>query len=936
MNKFVVPNDAKYTHSLSTGEKWYIPANEYKQFYEEYGNLVRFKGVQISEQPMEMHGPIAIKINILDDIDLEDTIIIMVEKLTKLLTKILKDKDEKHNYMCVVVQKRNMKHDVLIHFPHIKCSYQCHYALRNMFLLTNPKCSYDKNTIEYVDIPMYNPISDIMTIFNSRMRENELTFLEWAKLLSIRDHQKLCIEYDATLVMAKQYSKEEIRQFNIIRAEKYENVRNNPALLSKRLSKKRIRTYDIEECKELLNMLSTSRYKDYQSWLTIGFILHYCEKTCKRDIDFQKIWMNWSKDCNWSYTRTYDRIWVMFDEASKYYLSFSTLVYFAQQDNPQMYGQFILKKYIQKQLVNIPLRRKEIGEIKHTDMGLIVQLETKSKCIFTEEEHERDSLYIVINDNKWHVNCHECKYKQLPEKSYFIIPKTVSNCIHTEKKNIPLLAMNNTTALICNIEYDIFEDKTLNTLMYISLNGTEASVANVFYHLHKNKFVYSRKEWFILENNRWFRDSERLITLEAISHLEEYYNQMYAFYNDGVAITDVKHKTRVSNEIKKTSRKLLTIAFQHNVCNILMQLCKCKNFYEKLDNRNNLISFNNGVYDYGKFVFRATCMNDYISKSVKYDYSHEYTKYKNELMLYLNSVFPDMSVQNYVLKHISTCLTDIRNSINCTVFSGSKGSGKSTFCKLIEMVLGDYCITYKSNLLLNKKITTDTSCEVLRKFHNARCAIGSEPDSNSKISSAFYKLLAEEDTITTRSMYEKSITFETTHKLFLKCETIPKFDKEVIGIWRNIVCINFQHKFVKYPEAKYERQIDTELKEKLTLYRQDFMLLLIEKYKDYKKNGNPIPETIRDFARQHMISGDCYKEFLHERTEHAKTNIHLNTLYEDFVVWYKASYSTNNVDTFRIFCKEIRKHHETKNIGINGSSSLPGIRNLKLKQKKQQ
>ena len=55
-------------------------------------------------------------------------------------------------------------------------------------------------------------------------------------------------------------------------------------------------------------------------------------------------------------------------------------------------------------------------------------------------------------------------------------------------------------------------------------------------------------------------------------------------------------------------------------------------FTKKLDSDNNLIGFNNGVYDLFNFEFRSGKPEDYITMTVSYDYQENHTEKYNDLL----------------------------------------------------------------------------------------------------------------------------------------------------------------------------------------------------------------------------------------------------------------------------------------------------------------
>ena len=76
--------------------------------------------------------------------------------------------------------------------------------------------------------------------------------------------------------------------------------------------------------------------------------------------------------------------------------------------------------------------------------------------------------------------------------------------------------------------------------------------------------------------------------------------------------------------------------------------------------------------------------------------------------------------------------------------------------------------------------------------------------------------------------------------------------------------IEFKSKFMHKPDPKnkYEFPIDEEISNKIESWKEYFMSYLIEKYKDYKKEGVSPPKEIIKYTLEHQKDCDKYVEFI--------------------------------------------------------------------------
>lgn len=80
------------------------------------------------------------------------------------------------------------------------------------------------------------------------------------------------------------------------------------------------------------------------------------------------------------------------------------------------------------------------------------------------------------------------------------------------------------------------------------------------------------------------------------------------------------------------------------------------------------------------------------------------------------------------------------------------------------------------------------------------------------------------------------------------------------GVARRIELIEFKTRFVDNPDPlnKYEKPKDDSLEEKLKFMYEPYLSMLIEKFKDYKKNKLRPPKEVLSFTEDYINSNDAY------------------------------------------------------------------------------
>ncbi len=922
----------QFTHTSMSGGSWNIPQTELSTFYKLYSKDVTETELHLTEKHMPAYGPIVIdfdfkfkeKINprpinkrIRDDIS---------DFLTNILQEIF---GSDNDYTCIVLQrpsrykKKELWTDGLhIQYPYIVCDYIIQHALRNKFMSDyelEVECEepinkiYDEAVIErnnwclYLSTKPDKKPYDVKEIHNSDIEWDDLSQLQKVKLLSIRNKKELIkpVNHDCIDTYTKKITK--IEKKIIIKMD----IRAD-------------QEYDEKKIRSLLNMLDQSRKDEYYEWIKIGMILHNCSVTDKNNkIDYLGIWDEWSKGSNKYENGVCKRQWKYFRGSS---LSIASLVYYAKTDNPNLFMNKKINEYMKIQLK----KDYKIKNIIRKNQRIIVELKN-NYCIFVKNCHENDTMYVLITKDGWCLKCSECTYEQYPEANLNSISNDRLNMfgIKIEKKE-------DDTYSFYDREYNVFDDVELNKLMYMSLNGTGYKISELVYYLYKGKFNCTvDKVWYEYTNHKW-EFGERSIFNLLSSDVTKYYSKMVKFYEKIKPINDkeAEHLNHMKEVITGLIRKLETTQFKNN---IMTDICTTfylnnKKFESKLDANPYLIGFDNGIYDLDKHIFREGCSEDYITMSVNYDYEEEYSEHNENLMKFLEDIQPIEDDRDFLLKYTATGLSGI-NSEEVSVFlSGKTRNGKTKYKDLVAYTLGDYFVTFASNLLTLPRPSPSKPQPELMAFRNKRFALGSEPEAvNGKINTSFFKFFTGNETIPCRTLFDRKIMeFLPTHKIGVLCNNIPSMDDpNDEAVWERTICIEFPIKFVDNPSNENEKPINRNLKASLPHWKQDFMLLLIEKYKQYAKDGLKATDRILKFTKSYKEENDIFKQFLDECTEVSDKHIHTSTLYGGFKSWYVKNNPKTKIPSNKVFVAGLRNHVVIENVKINNKPTT-GTKYLKL------
>lgn len=378
-----------------------------------------------------------------------------------------------------------------------------------------------------------------------------------------------------------------------------------------------------------------------------------------------------------------------------------------------------------------------------------------------------------------------------------------------------------------NMDIIIFEDEILNNLALTSLNGLTWDIAKVFH----NKFG----KYFFLDNkkNHYYFDKK---WIKSGNVYQMVLDKLICFYEEIHAISLLNENLgQYSINILNILNKLIKQRRQSS-CYLVNQItdfyiCDKRKLNESLNKNKTLLGFNNGTYDFNNFTFRDGLPEDDISLSVNYDFKYEYSEHKNDLLQFLEYVEPDTATRIYLLKVISLSLTN--HKIDFLHILIGKTNIKKFLNDLIAHTFGEYYISCDSSFITTYYKTTKKIEQNTKILTDKRIIVIDEPGFDKKINTVFLKRMLEQK------------------YMILFCDEIFKLDRSNESIWWRLSCHDLTTELSDNPMLTYQKPMIENISEKLFLWKNDFMLLIIEHYKlylvEYVRMTNKIEETTKKY-----------------------------------------------------------------------------------------
>jgi P4 family phage/plasmid primase-like protien len=684
--------------------------------------------------------------------------------------------------------------------------------------------------------------------------------------------------------------------------------------------------FSIAEISSLLDMLNINRCNNYTDWINVGLCLHNINDK------YLLLWENWSKLSDKYEDGKCEENWNKFKK-NKEGLNIGSFLFWAKNDNIKKYDEFIQDKKINSLIKQkYPNENLILGKRQYVnDKNSLIHI-NKNDCLIKGGLHPDmiNSMYVDILDKYMTIKCrhHECFGKQYP-CNHLIMNKNeqclvLNNCI---------VNMNNPDDELVEFQQiDIYDDPQLNELVFNSLNGESYPFAQIAYYYYENDFMYGEDDnWYMFYNHKWKNIGKKNMELRDLSQkrLKELYKQLYNYYKDNEF-----DKNKIKS-LKQTIKSFDNTMLKNNMLTELMEIYTInknqnRDFIHKLDSNNYLIGFNNGVYDLSKFEFRKGRADDYISLSVGYDYKDKHTDKYNELLQFLEDIQPNKEERDYMLTYLSIGL--IGNLLELfTILTGCGRNGKSKLIELLKTTFGDYFGSVQSQMFTRPRPDADSPDPGLLYLAKKKIVIASEPEKNSKLNSGFIKFITGRDSSSLRKCHSNDmVDFTAKFITLLICNDIPDCDDIDNAFSKRLRCINFPTEFVSEPKKDNQKKIDVKINQNFDYWCLDFMLLLIEYYKNYVKTHElKATENILKWTNQYKEDTDLYLQFLNECTENSEDDIHCVTIYADFKDWFKMNNPNTKIPSYKEFMSNIKKHKEIAKPKIKGIPQA-GIKKLKL------
>jgi len=449
-------------------------------------------------------------------------------------------------------------------------------------------------------------------------------------------------------------------------------------------------------------------------------------------------------------------------------------------------------------------------------------------------------------------------------------------------------------------EYSDFTRNNISKDILKSQSQTTQDVAKVVHSMYKYQYICTSLRhniWYEFKNHRWVQiDSGVSLKKKIGNEVVNEYLRLITYYNQAAYEQQDEQKDQYLQKAKNltdVTYKLRDYTFKDKIIKECQIMFYDGQFTISMDANPDLIGFENGVYDLRTGEFRDGRPEDYISLTTGNDYMEYEDTDENivAIFTFMSQVFPDPEVRDYVFTLLSSFLEGKNPQEKFHIWTGVGGNGKSKLLELFELAFGKYTAKIPVTLLTQKtRSSSNAANPEIARLKGIRVVSAQEPEEGERFNVGVMKEWTGGDRITCRPLYGEPFDFKPQFKMAFCCNNLPALPPDDEGTWRRINVIEFKSRFIDHPDPdnSYEFKKDPYLTDKLYMWKEAFMHILLEHYKDYKKYGLRTPQAVTDATREYQRTNDAYSDFINDCLEKDENgSAKLEETFMLFKTWWK-------------------------------------------------
>jgi P4 family phage/plasmid primase-like protien len=408
-------------------------------------------------------------------------------------------------------------------------------------------------------------------------------------------------------------------------------------------------------------------------------------------------------------------------------------------------------------------------------------------------------------------------------------------------------------------------------------SGAHYDVAFVVKEMLGNQVKYiDDKLWYVWnpDTGLWFEDrGGKHIRIELSTTVCSAFAKRIIYWNEQARIDEDLRETyeEKAKKLLHICEKLKDNYYKNSIVRECESLLADTTILELLNENTNVISFNNGVFDFTTLQFRKGRPDDYISMTVGYDFPDAVPpKVLKEVKQIFQDPFDSQDMTSYMLSVLASCMDGRRKFQEFYIWTGRGSNGKSTIQELVMQTFGDYAKPLDIAFWTKAKRECGGAMPELADKKGVRFVFSNEPEATDKIQVSKIKEVTGGERITARKLYAQPVTYRPQFGIFILCNDLPELSKHDGGIERRTRVLSFVHQFRQNP-LQGQRRADPLIMDNCRNnmeWRKACIKILIDQYIAIRQlHTLHLPNEVVEASRSYMEENNPVGLWLREHFE---------------------------------------------------------------------
>lgn len=388
----------------------------------------------------------------------------------------------------------------------------------------------------------------------------------------------------------------------------------------------------------------------------------------------------------------------------------------------------------------------------------------------------------------------------------------------------------------------LFNKYKLMKVLEIIVDGSkkfDTYICKCLKELFSRKILSSGKEVYFFDEHRWISGNHKKLFNICINESSMLFNSLLNVIKMGTLDLSTEQLRYLENCLSSAGIYMCSVLNVERVKSSLVSLFDLDCFDDVRDSED-IICFENGVYDTRTEVFRNGEPEDFCTLSTGVNYVKDCDT--TFLMETLTKIFPDPEALDFFLMFVASCLEKGNKEKILCIFRGHSNGGKTFVCSLINSTFGNYCTRIPVTTLTGTRANGGAATPDIVTLDKKLIALTQEPSDKEKLNLGVIKeLTGNESSVYCRKLFSEAKYIRITSKFVISMNPVNIATHLDEASQKRIAVIPFISKFVfdkkEVDEKKHVYLGDVRMSEKIPQLVQPFWTVILQKYSEYKKVG---------------------------------------------------------------------------------------------------